>query len=323
VEINQERVTQLNQGKLPIFEPGLDELFARNARAKRLKFISDGRKALADSDVVFIAVGTPPSSDGSPNMKYVREAADLVCQSVTRETVLVLKSTVPIGTAAELKKQVAAAKQPVHVVSNPEFLKEGTAVNDFLKPARVIVGADSEFARRLMADLYAPFVRSGNPIFFMSNESAEMSKYAANAFLAMKISFVNELAALAEKTGADIHEVRQGLISDPRIGSQFLYPGCGYGGSCFPKDVLALVEVGKKHGMDMELFRHVHAINERQKGVLFQKIKRRFNGDMQGRTIAVWGLAFKPMTDDMREAPSVSLINSLLSAGARVSAYDP
>jgi UDPglucose 6-dehydrogenase len=208
-------------------------------------------------------------------------------------------------------------------VSNPEFLKEGTAVENFLKPERVVIGTESPEARQIMADLYAPFVRSGNPILFMSNESAEMSKYAANAFLAMKISFINELAMLAEKVGADVHEVRKALVTDSRIGAQFLYPGCGYGGSCFPKDVLALIDVGKSYGMDLTFFKCVHSINERQKRVLFEKIKSRYNGELSGKTIAVWGLAFKPKTDDMREAPSVTLINALLEAGARVKAYDP
>ncbi len=323
IDVDQAKVKRLQQGDLPIFEPGLDEIVARNTRAKRLEFLGEGKEALQKSDVIFIAVGTPQSEDGSSDLRYVFAAVETVCDCVDDETVLVLKSTVPVGTAAKVKEKVERATAPLHVVSNPEFLKEGTAVNDFLKPERVVVGTSVQRAREIMSDLYAPFVRSGKPILFMSNESAEMSKYAANSFLAMKISFINELAMLAEKVGADIHEVRKALVTDSRIGSQFLYPGCGYGGSCFPKDVLALIDVGKTHGMELDFFKAVHAINERQKRVLFDKMKSRYNGDLQGKTIAVWGLAFKPMTDDMREAPSVTLINSLLDAGVRVRAYDP
>jgi UDPglucose 6-dehydrogenase len=323
IDVDKEKVARLKRGELPIFEPGLDEIVARNTKAKRLVFTSDGLEALRKSEVIFIAVGTPQSEDGSSDLRYVFSAVDTVCNEVDDETLLVLKSTVPVGTAGKVREIVGRAKAPILVVSNPEFLKEGTAVNDFLRPERVVVGSDSERARQIMADLYAPFVRSGNPILFMSNESAEMSKYAANSFLAMKISFINELAMLAEKVGANIHEVRKALVSDSRIGTQFLYPGCGYGGSCFPKDVLALIDVGKTHGMELDFFKAVHAINERQKRVLFDKMKSQFDGQLDGKTIAVWGLAFKPMTDDMREAPSVTLIDSLLAAGAHVRAYDP
>jgi UDPglucose 6-dehydrogenase len=323
IDVDKQKVARLQKGELPIFEPGLDEIVARNMRAKRLVFLTDCGDALRRSDVVFIAVGTPQSEDGSSDLRYVRSAVETVCDHVEHEMLLVLKSTVPVETSAMVKEMVKRAEVPVHVVSNPEFLKEGTAVSDFLKPERVVIGTGSDHARQIMADLYAPFVRSGNPILFMSNESAEMSKYAANVFLAMKISFINELAMLAEKVGANIHEVRKALVTDSRIGAQFLYPGCGYGGSCFPKDVLALIDVGKSHGMQLDSFKAVHAINERQKRVLFDKMKSRFDGQFQGKTIAVWGLAFKPMTDDMREAPSVTLINSLLDAGARVRAYDP
>jgi UDPglucose 6-dehydrogenase len=323
IDVDQEKVARLQRGELPIFEPGLEEIVARNTRAKRLSFVTEGRDALQKSDVIFIAVGTPQAEDGSSDLRYVFSAAETVCGAVNDETLLVLKSTVPVGTSAKVAEIVERAKAPVHVVSNPEFLKEGTAIHDFLRPERVVVGTGVQRAREIMADLYAPFVRSGNPILYMSNESAEMSKYASNAFLAMKISFINELAMLAEKVGANIHEVRKALVTDSRIGGQFLYPGCGYGGSCFPKDVLALIDVGKTHGMELDFFKAVHAINERQKRVLFDKMKSRFNGDFRGKTIAVWGLAFKPMTDDMREAPSVTLINSLLAEGVRVQAYDP
>ena len=323
IDVDQEKIGRLKKGELPIFEPGLDEIVLRNVRAKRLNFVTDGQEAVRQSDAVFIAVGTPQSEDGSSDLRYVLKAVEAVRDSVEHEMVLILKSTVPVGTAAKVKKLVQGAKARIHVVSNPEFLKEGTAVENFLKPERVVIGTESPEARQIMADLYAPFVRSGNPILFMSNESAEMSKYAANAFLAMKISFINELAMLAEKVGADVHEVRKALVTDSRIGAQFLYPGCGYGGSCFPKDVLALIDVGKSYGMDLTFFKCVHSINERQKRVLFEKIKSRYNGELSGKTIAVWGLAFKPKTDDMREAPSVTLINALLEAGARVKAYDP
>jgi UDPglucose 6-dehydrogenase len=323
IDVDQEKIGRLKKGELPIFEPGLDEIVLRNVRAKRLDFVTDGREAVRQSDAVFIAVGTPQSEDGSSDLRYVLKAVEAVRASVEHEMVLILKSTVPVGTAAKVKKLVQGAKTRIHVVSNPEFLKEGTAVENFLKPERVVIGTESPEARQIMADLYAPFVRSGNPILFMSNESAEMAKYAANAFLAMKISFINELAMLAEKVGADVHEVRKALVTDSRIGAQFLYPGCGYGGSCFPKDVLALIDVGKSYGMDLTFFKCVHSINERQKRVLFEKIKSRYNGELSGKTIAVWGLAFKPKTDDMREAPSVTLINALLEAGARVKAYDP
>jgi UDPglucose 6-dehydrogenase len=323
IDVDQEKIGRLKKGELPIFEPGLDEIVLRNVRAKRLDFVTEGREAVRQSDAVFIAVGTPQSEDGSSDLRYVLKAVEAVLDSVEHEIVLILKSTVPVGTAAKVKKLVQGAKARIHVVSNPEFLKEGTAVENFLKPERVVIGTESPEARQIMADLYAPFVRSGNPILFMSNESAEMSKYAANAFLAMKISFINELAMLAEKVGADVHEVRKALVTDSRIGAQFLYPGCGYGGSCFPKDVLALIDVGKSYGMDLTFFKCVHSINERQKRVLFEKIKSRYNGELSGKTIAVWGLAFKPKTDDMREAPSVTLINALLEAGAQVKAYDP
>jgi UDPglucose 6-dehydrogenase len=264
IDVDQEKIGRLKKGELPIFEPGLDEIVLRNVRAKRLDFVTDGREAVRQSDAVFIAVGTPQAEDGSSDLRYVLKAVEAVRDSVEHEIVLILKSTVPVGTAAKVKKLVQGAKARIHVVSNPEFLKEGTAVENFLKPERVVIGTESPEARQIMADLYAPFVRSGNPILFMSNESAEMSKYAANAFLAMKISFINELAMLAEKVGADVHEVRKALVTDSRIGAQFLYPGCGYGGSCFPKDVLALIDVGKSYGMDLTFFKCVHSINERQ-----------------------------------------------------------
>lgn len=249
-------------------------------------------------------------------------AVKTIRDTITKETIIVLKSTVPVGTAQKVREAMAGAKAPFDVVSNPEFLKEGTAINDFMKPERVVIGCQTEHARRVMGDLYSPYIRSGNPIFFMDNESAELSKYAANAFLAMKISFINELALLAERVGANIQDVRKTLVTDSRIGNKFLYPGCGYGGSCFPKDVQAITQLGKEKGLDFTLFQSVHEVNERQKEVLFEKIKKQF-GSVQGKTFAIWGLAFKPETDDMREAPSVTLIEGLLGAGAKVRAYDP
>ena len=274
-------------------------------------------------EVIFIAVGTPQGEDGSSDLRYLLEAVATIKQSAQNGTVIVLKSTVPVGTSDKVRMALQGAKAKIEIVSNPEFLKEGTAVNDFLKPERVVVGTQSEMAREVMKELYAPYIRSGNPILFMSNRSAELSKYAANSFLAMKISFINDLALLSERVEAEITDVRRAIITDSRIGSQFLYPGCGYGGSCFPKDVLALVQVGKEFGLKLDLFSAVHEINERQKHLLFQKIHKCFKGNIQGKTLAIWGLAFKPMTDDMREAPSVTLIRDLLKAGAKVQAYDP
>jgi UDPglucose 6-dehydrogenase len=316
-------VAKLSEGKIPIFEPGLEEIVVRNIKARRLRFSSDSAAAVASSQVIFVAVGTPQGEDGSSDLKYVLEAMRTIRGAIQHDCTVVMKSTVPVGTADKVRDILKGTPHRVAVVSNPEFLKEGTAVNDFLRPERVIIGCDSEQARTVMGDLYAPYVRSGNPILFMSNRSAELCKYAANSFLAMKISFINEMAMLAEKVQADIHDVRRGIVSDSRIGNKFLYPGCGYGGSCFPKDVLALMHLGKELGMPMELFTTVHAINERQKQVLFQKISRYFKNDLKGKTIAVWGLSFKPMTDDMREAPSVTLINQVLAAQGKVRAFDP
>jgi len=323
VDVNQEKVTRLQGGSVPFFEPGLEEIVQRNLRAKRLSFTTESKAAIQKSEVIFIAVGTPQGEDGSSDLRYLLEAVGTIKQSATSDTVVVLKSTVPVGTSDKVRMALTGAKAKIEVVSNPEFLKEGTAVNDFLKPERVVVGTESDAAREVMKELYAPYVRSGNPILFMNNRSAELSKYAANSFLAMKISFINDLALLAEKVDAEITDVRRAIITDSRIGSQFLYPGCGYGGSCFPKDVLALVQVGKEFGLELDLFSAVHAINERQKRLLFSKVKKYFKGNLQGKTLAIWGLSFKPMTDDMREAPSVTLIRELLEAGVKVQAYDP
>lgn len=323
VDINKDKVKRLTEGEIPIFEPGLDELVIRNVKAKRLEFTTDSAKAIGNAQIVFIAVGTPSGKDGALDLKYVIEAAKTVKASAKKDLLLVLKSTVPVGTAAQVREILQGATVKIEVVSNPEFLKEGTAVNDFLRPERVVIGCQTENARRLMGDLYAPYVRSGNPIYFMDNSSAEMAKYAANAFLAMKISFINELATLSEKVGADIQDVRKALVSDSRIGNKFLYAGCGYGGSCFPKDVQGLIHVGHQFGMPLEMFRAVHDVNEKQKLVVFEKIKKHFQGNLKDKTVAIWGLSFKPMTDDMREAPAVSLINALLESQCRVKAYDP
>ena len=323
VDLDKEKISRLLKGEIPIFEPGLDELVLRNLKAKRLNFVTDLKSAIETAEVAFIAVGTPSGENGSLDLKYVYAAVESLVPFVKQDLVVVLKSTVPVGTADKARALLKNAKAKVEVVSNPEFLKEGTAINDFLRPERVVIGTNSDWARRVMGDLYSPYVRSGNPIYFMDNRSAELAKYAANAFLATKISFINDLAVLSEKVGANIHDVRRAIVSDSRIGNKFLYPGCGYGGSCFPKDVLALIHLGEEYGVPLDIFKAVHSVNERQKRLLFQKIKRHFKGGIQGKTVAVWGLSFKPMTDDMREAPSVRLISEILDAGGKVRAYDP
>ena len=322
-DVNVEKVSRLRNGKIPIYEPGLEEIISRSTKAGRLTFSTDISDAVSQSEIVFIAVGTPQAADGSSDLSYVLAAADSVATHARQDLLLVLKSTVPVGTAAMVRSRLQGCHFKIEVVSNPEFLKEGTAIGDFLKPERVIIGTSSENARRTMGDLYAPYVRSGNPILFMSNTSAELTKYAANTFLAMKISFINELALLADKVGADIQEVRRGIITDSRIGHQFLYPGCGYGGSCFPKDVLSLVHVGQQNGLPLTMFSAVHEVNERQKLLLFAKMTQHFGPGIKGKTVAIWGLSFKPQTDDMREAPSVTLIQQLLKNGCKVKAYDP
>lgn len=323
VDVDQEKISLLSKGEIPIFEPGLSELVDRNSKAKRLLFTTDSAYAIRESAVIFIAVGTPLGSDGSLDLSSVMEVVRAIRDHIKREVTVVLKSTVPVGTADKVRSILKDAKVRVDVVSNPEFLKEGTAINDFLRPDRVIVGCDSDRSKRLMAELYAPYTRSGSPILFMTNRSAELSKYAANAFLAMKISYINDLAQLSERVGADIHEVRRALVTDSRIGNKFLYAGCGYGGSCFPKDVQALIHLGKQSAFDLEIFSAVHQANERQKRVIFEKIERHFKGDLKGKTIAVWGLSFKPQTDDMREAPAVTLIGKLLGSHCHIRTYDP
>ncbi len=323
VDRDQAKIDRLRQGQLPIYEPGLDELVRHNVREARLSFTTSTQSAVAGAQVVFIAVGTPPGEAGDADLQHVLEAAASIGRALTGFTVVVNKSTVPVGTADHVRRAVAAqTTQPFEVVSNPEFLKEGAALDDFLKPDRVVIGTTSERARAVMTELYAPFVRSGKPVLFMDPRSAELTKYAANAMLATRISFMNDLAALCEQVGADVEQVRLGLGSDTRIGPAFLYPGVGYGGSCFPKDVKALLATGREHGIDLSLLEAVERTNTRQKHLLVHKALKHF-GSLAGRPVAVWGLAFKPKTDDLREAPSLPLIEALLAAGATVKAFDP
>ncbi|HTE45770.1 MAG TPA: UDP-glucose/GDP-mannose dehydrogenase family protein [Gemmatimonadaceae bacterium] len=322
-DVDAAKIGQLTQGVLPIFEPGLDELVGRNQTAQRLRFTTDVAGAIAASEVVFIAVGTPPDEDGSADLSHVLAVAETIGRNMARELVVVTKSTVPVGTAAKVAECVGRfARFPFHVVSNPEFLKEGDAVDDFMKPDRVVLGVDTDHARTVMAELYAPFVRTGKPIIFMDIPSAEMTKYAANAMLATRISFMNDVANLCERVGADIDLVRKGIGSDSRIGPAFLFPGPGYGGSCFPKDVKALVKTARDKSSGLRILEAVEAVNEDQKHRLFEKVRGAV-GHLAGTRIAVWGLAFKPNTDDMREAPSLTLIDELVGAGATVVAHDP
>lgn len=322
-DVDAKKIDGLKKNVLPIYEPGLDALVERNQAQGRLTFTTDVPAAVQSADVIFIAVGTPPDEDGSADLRYVIAVAETIGQHMARETVVVTKSTVPVGTADKVRAAVAKkAKFPFHVVSNPEFLKEGAAVDDFLKPDRVVLGVDSDFARTVMAELYAPFVRTGKPVIFMDIASAEMTKYAANAMLATRISFMNEIANLCEKVGANVDLVRRGIGSDSRIGSSFLFPGPGYGGSCFPKDVQALLRTSEEMRAPMLVLRAVEDANDRQKTRLFEKLRDAL-GDVKGKRIAVWGLAFKAQTDDMRESPSLTLIDALLKAGASVTAHDP
>ena len=323
-DVDEGKIEMLNADQIPIYEPGLADLVARNRAQHRLHFTTDVAAAITDADVLFIAVGTPPDEDGSADLRHVLNVAEIIGRHVTRETVIVTKSTVPVGTAERVQAAVAKhAKHPFHVCSNPEFLKEGAAVDDFMKPDRVVLGVESDHARSVMAELYAPFVRTGRPIIFMDISSAELTKYAANAMLATRISFMNEIANLCEKVGANVDLVRKGIGSDGRIGPSFLFPGPGYGGSCFPKDVKALMCTGREHGAALQVLEAVELANDRQKNRLFEKLERALDGRLRGARIAIWGLAFKPNTDDMREAPSLVLIDALHNAGASVTAHDP
>ena len=329
LDVDAAKIAILQGGGIPIHEPGLDQVVARNVAAGRLSFTTDVARAVAHGMLQFIAVGTPPDEDGSADLQYVLAAARSIGRHMDDYKVVVDKSTVPVGTADQVRAAVAAALSErgaaidFAVVSNPEFLKEGAAVDDFMRPDRIIVGADDERAIRVMRDLYAPFQRNHDKLVVMDLRSAELTKYAANAMLATRISFMNELALLAERVGADIEQVRLGIGSDPRIGFGFLYAGCGYGGSCFPKDVKALIHTADEAGRGLQVLRAVESANEAQKRVLIDKIVRRFGGDLSGRSFALWGLAFKPNTDDMREAPSRVVIDELLARGAGVRAYDP
>lgn len=329
IDIDAKKIETLRKGIIPIYEPGLEEIVKKNMGNGRLAFSTSLEGCMDNCEAVFIAVGTPPGEDGSADLHYVLDVARTFGKLIKRYTLLVTKSTVPIGTADKVKEAVREelAKRgediPFDVASNPEFLKEGSAIKDFMSPDRIVIGVDSPKAKELMERIYRPFQLNNYRVIMMDILSAEMTKYAANAMLATRISFMNEMARLCEITGANIDKVRAGIASDTRIGGKFLYPGCGYGGSCFPKDVKALVKTGEKHGLKMELISSVEHVNQMQKRVLFEKLKRAFNGDLKGKRIAVWGLSFKPETDDMREAPSVVIINLLLEAGATVTAYDP
>ena len=329
VDIDSRKIENLKKGILPIYEPGLDAIVERNFEKGRLHFSTNLAESIVDADVVFIAVGTPPGEDGSADLKYVIGVASEIGQHMQNPLVVVTKSTVPVGTASKVRKAVKDALQKrnsnlnFHVASNPEFLKEGAAVEDFLKPDRIVIGVDNPETEEIMSKLYKPFLLNGHPIIFMDIPSAEMTKYAANAMLATKISFMNDVANLCELVGADVNMVRKGIGSDPRIGNKFIYPGIGYGGSCFPKDVKALIRTAAENDYSMRVLQAVEEVNENQKGLMFGKIHKHFQGNLKGLRIALWGLSFKPQTDDMREAPSLTLINSLLEAGVAVNAYDP
>ncbi len=323
-DIDEEKINRLNGGEIPIYEPGLEPLVARNLEAGRLRFTTDVGHAVRESDVIFIAVGTPPGEDGSADLKHVLAVADSIGQNMNGRKVVVTKSTVPVGTARKVRDAIEArTDHEVHVCSNPEFLKEGGAVDDFMKPDRVVVGVDSDYARETLEELFSPFVRTGNPILFMDIASAEITKYAANAMLATRISFMNTVARLCSAVGANVDLVRQGLGSDDRIGPSFLFAGVGYGGSCFPKDVNALIGTLRAHSIDAGIMEAVESVNGAQKRLLLDAVVSRFGEDLTGRTMAVWGLSFKPGTDDMREATSLVVIEGLLERGARVQAHDP
>jgi UDPglucose 6-dehydrogenase len=324
VDIDQEKIKKLQQGVITIYEPGLEQLFDRNVKQQRLFFTTNLEEGIQDAKIVFLALPTPPGEDGSADLKYILKVADDLGPILKEYTVLVDKSTVPVGTTEKVKARIAAnAKVDFDVVSNPEFLREGVAVEDFMKPDRVVIGTNSARARKVMESLYAPFVRQGNPIIFMDDRSAELTKYAANAFLATKITFMNEIANLCELLGADVDSVRKGVGTDSRIGKRFLFPGIGYGGSCFPKDVQALAKSSKDAKYDFKILNAVMDVNEKQKVRLIPHIKKYFNGNLKGKTIAIWGLAFKPHTDDIREAPALYNIDTLLKEGAIVKVHDP
>ena len=330
VDVDAQKIQRLQQGEIPIYEPGLDQLVLKNVKAGRLKFTTDLASVLNEQEIVFSAVGTPPDEDGSADLKYVLQVAKTIGQNLNRYLVVVTKSTVPVGTARkvrhtieeELKKR--GVEVPFDVASNPEFLKEGNAIKDFMSPDRVVVGVESEKAKKTLTKLYKPFLINNFRVIFMDIPSAEMTKYAANSMLATRISFMNDIANLCERVGADVNMVRAGIGSDTRIGRKFLYAGCGYGGSCFPKDVKALIKTADQNGYSMEVLKAVERVNERQKSVLFDKLQKAYEGEsLKGKTIAIWGLSFKPETDDMRESTALVMIQKLLEAGCTVRAYDP
>ncbi|WP_303924317.1 UDP-glucose/GDP-mannose dehydrogenase family protein [Draconibacterium sediminis] len=329
VDIDETKIEKLNNGIIPIYEPGLEDIYKKNVEKGRLEFTTDLGASIKDADAVFIAVGTPPDEDGSADLKYVLGVAREIGKNMDHYLVVVTKSTVPVGTSVKVKQAILeelekrGEKIPFDVASNPEFLKEGSAVNDFLKPDRIVIGTESKRAQKVMQRLYKPFVLNGHPILFMDITSSEMTKYAANSMLATKISFINDIANLCELVGADVDNVRRGIGSDPRIGNKFIYPGTGYGGSCFPKDVQALIRTADEFKYSLDVLKAVEKVNYRQKEVLFNKLYKRFEGDLKGKKFALWGLSFKPKTDDMREAPSLVIIEKLLEAGATVASYDP
>jgi UDPglucose 6-dehydrogenase len=324
VDIDARKIALLKKGKAPIYEPGLDLLLARNIKEKRLLFSTDLARSVKDSSIIFIAVGTPPRDDGSSDLSQVYGVARKIARAMNGYKIVVTKSTVPVGTSEEVRAIIAGeTRHPFAVASNPEFLKEGAAIDDFMKPDRIIIGVEDPHVEEILNELYAPFVRTGNPVLTMNIRSAEMTKYAANAMLATRISFMNEMANLCEAAGADVNAVRAGMGSDPRIGPSFLFPGIGYGGSCFPKDVQAMIKTAEKHRHPLLILPAVEAVNRKQKGILAQKALKRFKGKLKGTIIALWGLSFKPNTDDMREAPSITIVNALLKRGATVRAYDP
>ena len=329
IDIDEAKIENLKKGILPIYEPALEEMVARNYKEGRLHFTTDYAQAVPQSKICFIAVGTPPGEDGSADVSYVLAAARSIAQQIKEYTVIVDKSTVPVGTSEKVRDAVQKVlddrqvKIGFDVVSNPEFLKEGVAVDDFLRPDRVVIGTDSEQARSIMQELYEPFVSNGHPLLVMDIKSAEITKYAANAMLATRISFMNEIAKLCDTLGGDVKAVRQGIGTDSRIGMSFLYAGCGYGGSCFPKDVKELIAVGKRNNIDMKIAQAVEQVNEEQKHILVQQIIKKYGENLTGKMFALWGLAFKPQTDDMREAPSIVIINELVKRGAHIRAYDP
>jgi UDPglucose 6-dehydrogenase len=325
VDINEEKVKSLSAGKITIYEPGLEVIFHRNIEKKRLEFTTDLAKAVDFGDIIFLALPTPEGEDGSADLSYIIDVANKLGNLIKKYKIIIDKSTVPVGTAEMVHNAIAKniSEDLFDVVSNPEFLREGVAVEDFMKPDRVVIGTNSERAREVMRTLYEPFVKQGNPIYFMDERSAELTKYAANSFLATKITFMNEIANLCEKVGANVDMVRLGMGSDTRIGKRFLFPGIGYGGSCFPKDVKALAKIADQNEYEFSILDSVIKVNEKQRTVLFDKIRNYYNGELKGKTIALWGLAFKPNTDDIREAPALYIIEKLLKAGAIVQAFDP